>query len=65
MEGNWKKSMESILSGRFIMTVTGRSRNPLLLASRDLPDAFFGSICLKDTDIAQNKDYFLELTGPD
>lgn len=35
----------------------------LLLASGDLPDAFFGSICLKDTDLAQNKPYFLELTG--
>lgn len=34
----------------------------LLLASGDLPDAFFGSICLKDTDIAQNKSYFLELS---
>lgn len=34
----------------------------LLLASGDLPDAFFGSICLQDTDITQNKSYFLELT---
>lgn len=34
----------------------------LLLASGDLPDAFFGSICLSETDIAQNKDYFVELT---
>lgn len=34
----------------------------LLLVSGDLPDAFFGSICLTETDIAQNKDYFLELT---
>lgn len=34
----------------------------LLLASGDLPDAFFGSICLTETDIAQNKDYFVELT---
>ncbi len=34
----------------------------LLLASGDLPDAFFGSICLTETDVAQNKDYFIELT---
>ncbi len=34
----------------------------LLLASGDLPDAFFGSICLTETDVAQNKDYFVELT---
>ena len=34
----------------------------LLLASGDLPDAFFGSISLKDTDIAQNESYFVELT---
>ncbi len=34
----------------------------LLLASGDLPDAFFGSICLNATDVAQNKSYFLELT---
>lgn len=34
----------------------------LLLASGDLPDAFFGSICLKDTDVAQNKPYFVELS---
>ena len=34
----------------------------LLLASGDLPDAFFGSICLSETDIAQNKDYFVELS---
>ena len=40
-----------------------QEQKSLLLASGDLPDAFFGSICLKDTDIAQNKDYFLELTG--
>ena len=39
-----------------------QEQKSLLLASGDLPDAFFGSICLKDTDIAQNKDYFLELT---
>ena len=34
----------------------------LLLASGDLPDAFWGSICLTDTDVAQNESYFLELT---
>lgn len=34
----------------------------LLLASGDLPDAFFGSICLKDTDVVQNKAYFVELS---
>lgn len=34
----------------------------LLLASNDLPDAFWGSICLTDTDINQNKSYFVELT---
>lgn len=34
----------------------------LLLASGDLPDAFFGSICLNATDVAQNRAYFLELT---
>ena len=33
----------------------------LLLASGDLPDAFFGSITLKATDVAQNKSYFIEL----
>lgn len=33
----------------------------LLLASGDLPDAFFGSICLSESDISINKDYFLEL----
>ncbi len=36
-----------------------QEQKSLLLASGDLPDAFFGSICLKDTDISQNKDYFL------
>jgi len=34
----------------------------LLLASGDLPDAFFGSITLTDADIAQNKAYFVDLT---
>lgn len=34
----------------------------LLLASGDLPDAFFGSIALTASDIAQNKSYFVELT---
>lgn len=34
----------------------------LILASGDLPDAFLGSICLQDTDIAQNKANFVELT---
>lgn len=34
----------------------------LLLASNDLPDAFWGSICLTDTDVNQNQSYFVELT---
>ncbi|MCD7813538.1 MAG: substrate-binding domain-containing protein [Lachnospiraceae bacterium] len=34
----------------------------LLLASGDLPDAFFGSICLTATDVSQNKPFFVELT---
>lgn len=34
----------------------------LLLASGDLPDAFFGSIALTASDIAQNKSYFVDLT---
>lgn len=34
----------------------------LLLASGDLPDAFWGSICLTDTDVNQNKALFVELT---
>ena len=34
----------------------------LLLAGGDLPDAFFGSIALTDTDIAQNKLNLYELT---
>ena len=34
----------------------------LLLASGDLPDAFVGSICLNSSDMAQNKDYFVDLT---
>lgn len=36
----------------------------LLLASGidELPDAFLGSITLRDTDIAQNESYFVELT---
>ncbi len=34
----------------------------LLLASGDLPDAFFGSCGITDSDIAQNKSYFVELT---
>lgn len=34
----------------------------LLLASGDLPDAFFGSICLNDSDLTINKNRFLELT---
>lgn len=34
----------------------------LLLASGDLPDAFFGSICLDDNDITQNKADLVELT---
>lgn len=34
----------------------------LLLASGSLPDAFWGSICLNDVDVAQNESYFVELT---
>lgn len=34
----------------------------LLLASGDLPDAFFGSCGITDSDISQNKAYFVELT---
>jgi len=34
----------------------------LLLASGDLPDAFFGSNALTDADVAQNKSNFIELT---
>lgn len=34
----------------------------LLLASGDLPDAFWGSICLTDTDVNQNKALLVELT---
>ena len=34
----------------------------LLLASGDLPDAFFGSCGMTDSDISQNKSYFVELT---
>lgn len=34
----------------------------LLLGSGDLPDAFWGSITLSDTDLAQNKEAFVELT---
>lgn len=34
----------------------------LLLASGDLPDAFFGSIALTASDMAQNKSYFVDLT---
>ncbi|MBQ5755694.1 MAG: hypothetical protein IIV88_00385 [Erysipelotrichaceae bacterium] len=34
----------------------------LLLASGDLPDAFFGSICLTDSDVSQNKASLYELT---
>lgn len=33
----------------------------LLLASGNLPDAFWGEITLSDTDIAQNQDYFVDL----
>ena len=34
----------------------------LLLASGDLPDAFFGSATLNDSDVSQNKASFYELT---
>lgn len=34
----------------------------LLLASGELPDAFFGSICLNSSDMEQNKESFVELT---
>lgn len=35
----------------------------LLLASGDLPDAFFGSFCLTASDLIQNKDSILDLSG--
>ena len=35
----------------------------LLLASGDLPDAFLGSISITDSDIAQNRDYFVDLSS--
>ncbi len=34
----------------------------LMLASGNLPDAFWGEIALSDTDISQNKEYFVDLT---
>ena len=34
----------------------------LLLASEDLPDAFLGSITLTASDIAMNREYFVDLT---
>ncbi len=34
----------------------------LMLASGNLPDAFWGEIALSDTDIAQNKEFFVDLT---
>lgn len=34
----------------------------LLLASGDLPDAFWGSIALTAADVSQNKSYFVDLT---
>ncbi len=34
----------------------------LLLASEDLPDAFLGSITLNASDIAMNREYFVDLT---
>lgn len=34
----------------------------LLLASGDLPDAIWGSICLTDEQVLQNEDYFVDLT---
>lgn len=34
----------------------------LLLASGDLPDAFFGSTCLTPSDLTQNKNSFIDLT---
>lgn len=39
-----------------------KEQKSLMLASGDLPDAFLGSICLNATDVAQNKDFFVELT---
>ena len=43
---------------------TWADQKSLMLASglEALPDAFFGSISLNDTDIALNEDYFVELT---
>ncbi|MCH5353963.1 MAG: extracellular solute-binding protein [Acutalibacter sp.] len=35
----------------------------LLLAGGNLPDAFFGSVCLTDSDISKNKASFWELTA--
>ena len=34
----------------------------LLLASGDLPDAFFGSLALNASDVSQNQSYFIDLT---
>lgn len=34
----------------------------LMLASGNLPDAFWGEISLSDTDISQNQEYFVDLT---
>ena len=43
---------------------TWSDQKSLMLASglEALPDAFFGSISLNDSDIALNEDYFVELT---
>lgn len=37
-------------------------QKPLLLASRDLPDAFFSHACELDNDVVKDPDLFLELT---
>ncbi|MEF9879687.1 MAG: extracellular solute-binding protein [Clostridia bacterium] len=38
-----------------------QEQKSLMLASGNLPDAFFGEITLSDTDIAQNNAYFVDL----
>lgn len=48
---NWDVYMDSDWS----------EQKSLMLASSELPDAFFGSICLTDIDIAQNMSSFIKL----
>lgn len=38
-----------------------QEQKSLLLASGDLPDAFFGSVCLKASDLTQNRESFIDL----